>query len=132
MMKGPTTRRVVGAAVKIAASVLSAGAFYALWLSAILLTAELDHSFVESIAWISAPLVTATGFTFGVMAYERLTGTGTARFLPVFAWPLAGCVAGALAVYWYGPMLIVFGMFAVGTASIALREIMLYKQGRNP
>jgi hypothetical protein len=38
---------------------------------------------------------------------------------------MIGCAIGAAVVYWFGPMLIVFGMFAAGTASVALREVML-------
>ena len=40
-------------------------------------------------------------------------------------WPLVGCAVGALAVYWYGPMLIVFGMFVSGTCGVVLRELVL-------
>jgi hypothetical protein len=32
---------------------------------------------------------------------------------------------GAAAVFWFGPMLIVFGMFAAGMASLVLREVIL-------
>jgi len=45
------------------------------------------------------------------------------KFLNIFKWSLAGCAIGAGSVVWFGPMLIVFGMFLVGTASVALREV---------
>jgi hypothetical protein len=40
-------------------------------------------------------------------------------------WPLIGCSLGAAAVFWFGPMLIVFGMFVAGTASVVVREVLL-------
>jgi len=53
---------------------------------------------------------------------QCLTGTRPKGFLRTFIWPLVGCVLGAVAVVWFGPMLIVFGMLVVGTGSVALRE----------
>ena len=129
-MKWTAARHVVGAALKMAASVLCAGMFYAVWLAVFLLAAEFNNPGVQGFSWMAAPVVTAAGFALGVVIVERLVGVGEARFLAIFIWPLTGCVIGALAVYWYGPMLIVFGMFAVGTASVALREIMLHVQRR--
>jgi hypothetical protein len=70
-------------------------------------------------------VVTAIGFAGGVALVGQATGHGGAGFGRVFLWSLVGCAIGAGAVYWIGPMLIVFGMFAAGTASIALREIVL-------
>jgi len=130
-MKGTATRHVVGVALKMAASVLCAGMFYGIWLAVFLLAAESNKPVIQAFSWVAAPVVTAAGFALGVVIVERLVGVGQARFLQVFVWPLAGCVIGALAVYWYGPMLIVFGMFAVGTASVVLREIMLHAKNRH-
>ncbi len=54
-----------------------------------------------------------------------LVREGGMTFFQIYIWPLIGCSIGAGAVYWFGPMLIVFGMFVVGTASVALREMVL-------
>ena len=70
-----------------------------------------------------APVATALGFASGLYLHERATGARKARFLSALGWPLAGCVVGAAAVYWQGPMLIVFGMFVLGTVSVVLREL---------
>jgi hypothetical protein len=75
-------------------------------------------------------VTTAAGFALGVTIVERLTRTSRTRFLRIFVWPLIGCALGAGAVYWFGPMLIVFGMFAVGAASIVLREVILIAKTR--
>jgi len=54
----------------------------------------------------------------------------TQDFFRIFVWPLFGCALGAIAVYWYGPMLIVFSMLAAEAASIVLREVVLISRNR--
>ena len=56
------------------------------------------------------------------MIFEMLPGTRKSKILDILKWPLIGCTIGAGVVYWFGPMLVVFGMFAAGTAGIVLRE----------
>lgn len=130
-MQATTKRYVVGAAIKIVASVLCAGIFYGIWLAVFLLATEASNDVIQAFCRVAAPVVTAAGFALGVVIVERLVGVSKAGFLQVLVWPLAGCVFGALAVYWYGPMLIVFGMFGLGTASVVLREILLHAQNRH-
>ncbi len=48
--------------------------------------------------------------------------TDKIHFLETYKWCLAGCVIGAGIVWVFGPMLIVFGMFAIGTLSVVLHE----------
>ncbi len=72
--------------------------------------------------WLSGPVVTAAGFAFGMTIGEYLTSVKRPRFWQTCLWPLLGCGVGAGALFWFGPMLIVFGMFLLGTASVVLRE----------
>jgi hypothetical protein len=110
---------------RAALSLLCAGAFYFLWMAAFIMSAGLDSSAVEAVLWLLAPVTTAAGFAAGIALFERLTGTSRAGFLSTFVWPLVGCAIGAGIVFWSGPMLIVFGTFAAGAASVVLREIVL-------
>ncbi|MFQ5868631.1 MAG: hypothetical protein ACE5JC_01890 [Candidatus Zixiibacteriota bacterium] len=82
----------------------------------------MDSSVLLAILWLSAPVVTAAGFAAGIVLHEYLTRANRTNFFRIFVWPLVGCAVGAGAVYWFGPMLTVFGMFAAGTTSIALRD----------
>lgn len=116
------------ALVRVALSLLCAGLFYAAWLAVFLLTAELDHPIVQAIRWLSAPVITAAGFATGIAIPGRFTKAKRVGFLRVLLWPLIGCAVGAGAVYWFGPMLIVFGMFAAGTASVVIREVFHHRQ----
>ena len=65
----------------------------------------------------------AAGFAAGITVAERLAKKDRTRFICIYVWPLVGCSIGAAVVYPFGPMLIVFGMFAAGTVSLAIREI---------
>lgn len=113
------------ALARVALSLLGAGVFYLAWLAAILLITGSPGGPWEVVLWLSAPVVTAAGFAVGILVSQPLTKTKKARFLRIFIWPLAGCAIGAGVVYWFGPMLIVFGMFAAGTASVVLREVII-------
>jgi len=125
-------RTLWGVSIKVAVSLLCAGISYSVWLAAFLLAAGLGSPVVEAIGRLSAPVATAAGFAIGTTIFEHLTRASRTRFLRIFVWPLVGCALGAGAVYWFGPMLIVFGMFAVGTASVALREmVLIIKRGEN-
>lgn len=115
----------LGTFARMAVSVLSAGAFFVAWLAAFLTAAKTDIYVVKAVGWLSAPIVTAAGFAAGMAALGLLTGSSNYKFLATFQWTLIGCTVGAVAVCWFGPMLIVFGMFIAGTASVFLREVFL-------
>jgi len=112
--------------IRVILSVIFAGIFYTCWLVVAIPVTKLgiDSLILKAILWLSAPVVTALGFTTGVFIFELFPGTGGRdKFLNIFKWSLISCAIGAGCVVWFGPMLIVFGMFLVGTASVALREI---------
>ncbi|NQT15123.1 MAG: hypothetical protein HQ582_20365, partial [Planctomycetes bacterium] len=67
------------------------------------------------------------GLATGLWLNDRLFSRGSERVLRLWLWPLIGCSVGAAVVFWFGPMLIVFGMFVVGTVSVALREVLLLR-----
>jgi len=111
---------------RIGSSLLGAGTFYSLWLASVLLTVHVKNDILGFLLSLLAPIVTATGFTIGVMVFNRLVDTRHTSFVSIFLWPLVGCAAGAGIVYWFGPMLIVFGMFIAGTASIVMMEVFVF------
>ena len=108
---------------RIASSLLGGGILYSVWMAAFLFTVDVRSQLLRLALWLLAPILTAIGFTVGVVSFDRLTGTRKIGFWSILAWPLVGCSLGAAAVYWFGPMLIVFGMFLAGTVSVAIMEI---------
>ena len=113
-----------GVVLRLGSSLLSAGVFYLAWMAAFLVVTRSDSVAVETALWLLAPVMTAAGFAVGIAVAERLAKKSRTRFLRIYVWPLIGCVIGAAVVYSFGPMLIVFGMFAAGTVSVAAREVM--------
>lgn len=94
-------------------------------MAAFILATKLDRPGVEAVLWLLAPVITAAGFAVGIAIIEHFTITANNGFFRIFIWPLIGCALGAIMVYWFGPMLIVFGMFAAGTVSVAIREFII-------
>ena len=120
---GPSRPRE--AVLKVILSLFCAGVFYFSWMGAFVLASKGDGSIVEATLWVLAPIVTAMGFTTGIVLHARFAKTRNVNFSSVSAWPLVGCAVGAGAVYRFGPMLIVFGMFLAGTASVVARDVVL-------
>ncbi len=114
--------------VRIIFSVVFAGIFYAGWMAAAIPAFKRGGMVTRGICWLLAPVVTATGFAIGVVIFELLPGARKSRFSNIFKWAFIGCTVGAGVAWWFGPMLIVFGMFLAGTAGVALREVLLCKK----
>ncbi len=122
-----------GLVIKVIVSLAFAGLFYAFWMAvAIYIFKSGAHSSVlDAILWLSAPAITAAGFAAGIAIFDRLCGARKPGFLNAFKWSFIGCAVGAAAVFPFGPMLIVFGIFGVGTAAISLREALAQSRSRH-
>ncbi len=107
---------------RILASTLFGGFFYSVWLG-IFLVVSPDGGLLELLLWLVAPIITAIGFAMGIIVFNYFGKMPGTPFLRLLSWPLLGCIIGAAVVYWFGPMLIVFSMLALGTLSIATREV---------
>jgi hypothetical protein len=118
-------RSLTGALTRVVVSLLFAGLFYTGWLAVFLGAFKNSTGPAKAVWWMIAPVVTAAGFAVGLMVSERLTQPRREGFIRMFIWPLVGCILGAVVVVWFGPMLIVFGMFLVGTGSVTLREFVI-------
>jgi len=118
--------------IKVIVSLAFAGVFYTCWMViAISVFKSGAHSSVlDAVLWLSAPAITAAGFAAGIAIFDRLSGARKPGFLNAFKWSFIGCAVGAAAVFPFGPMLIVFGIFGVGTAAVSLREAFTQNQSR--
>jgi hypothetical protein len=125
-----SVKALFGSIIRVVLSVIVSGIFYVGWLAAALpiLESEFVGPVLKVIFWIAAPVVTAFGFAVGVFLFERLPGTRKSQILDIYKWSFVGCAVGAVSVVFFGPMLIVFGMFALGTAAIAIREILIIRK----
>jgi hypothetical protein len=116
-----------GLFVRIIISVIFAGIFYTGWMAIAIPVLKSGPSFAKVLCWLSAPVVTASGFAAGIAIFELLPGTRKSKRRDIILWPLASCSIGAAVVFFFGPMLIVFAMFALGTAGILTKEIISIK-----
>ena len=119
---------IFGLFVRIIISAIFAGIFYTGWLALAIPILKSGSLFAKALCWLSAPVVTAAGFATGIVIFELLPGTRKSKFHDITLWPLAGCVIGAAVVFFFGPMLIVFSMFGLGTTSILTKEIVSIKK----
>lgn len=115
---------------RVVSALFSGGIFYGLWL-AVVLGIGPQGRFIEITLWVVAPLVTGLGFAVGIAVYNRLRKEDQGGFLQIFIWTVTGCTVGALALYWSGPMLIVFSMLFAGMLSVWFREVVLSRLSRN-
>lgn len=119
-----TIRRLLGVVARMVLSLLSAGVFYAGWMAVAIPTIQSGFGglIAQVILWIVAPVVTGLGFAVGAKAFDLWPMAEKTRFWRTYKWCLAGCAIGGGVVCIFGPMLIVFGMFAAGTLSVVLCE----------
>jgi hypothetical protein len=118
-----TSRSLWRFGVRLGASLLSASVFYTVWMGVFISLASREGSVLNLVLWLAAPVVTSAGFAVGLILLRRRDDRhpGVA-FAKACVAPLVGCAVGAGAVFPFGPMLIVFGMFVVGTTAVAIDE----------
>lgn len=110
--------------LRVVMSVLGAGTLYSGWLALVLSLNPNPASPISLWLLFTAPVATALGFGLGALIGDRIIRRRPRiRILQAFLWPLAGCIVGAIVVYPFGPMLIVFGMFGLGSAAVVVNNV---------
>ncbi len=121
-------KKLIISFLRIFNSVLFAGFFYIFWMAIAITAFKSGYGkIIMGLLWIIAPFATAAGFTIGIGLFDFAVKRSRQNFFNIYKWPLVGCIIGAALVFPFGPMLIVFGMFGLGTLSVILREV---KSGR--
>ena len=120
--------------LRVVSSLIFGVVFFVIWLATFLLISSI-HPIIEGVLWLISPVITGIGFAVGATILNRLVNVDDGPFLRILSWPLVGCIVGALIVYWFGPMLIVFSMLVLGTFSVLMRELLriifMVKNGSN-
>jgi hypothetical protein len=119
-------KRLLAIVTRIAMSIFLAGVFYTGWMAIAIPTIKTGFGglLIKVILWILAPIVTGFGFALGSKVFELFVlKTNKSLFWKTYKWCLAGCTIGGGIFYIFGPMLIVFGMFATGTLIVILQEL---------
>lgn len=121
------TKLLLKSLAVVAVSILVAGVFHIGWLAAFIPAAKSGVMALQTLGWLSAPVVTAAGYAAGLWMGTRLLTTRTTAFLRILVWLLVGCSLGATALCWIGPMWAGSGTVIGGAASVVLREVMLLR-----
>jgi len=120
--------------LRVVSSLFFGVVFFVIWLATFLLISSI-HPIIEGVLRLISPVITGIGFAVGATILNRLVNVDDGPFLRILIWPLVGCIVGALIVYWFGPMLIVFSMLVLGTFSVLMRELLriifMVKNGSN-
>lgn len=121
-------KNLLNVILKVACSVICAAVFHLIWMSIFIYTVKLNSVVTRYVLWVLAPVITSAGFATGVVLFDRLIKRNKIRYFAIYKWTFVGCAVGAASLIWIGPMLIVFGMFALGTASVIIREVVILKR----
>lgn len=117
--------------LRVAVSPPWAAVFYTAWMGAFITWSPSAGPITRALLWLAAPVVTAAGFALGLTLFRWRVRPRGVQFLRSYAFPLLGCAVGAAVVYPFGPMLVVFGMFVVGTLAVTIREAWLVGRSHN-
>ncbi len=120
-------KNIFGLFVRLVVSVAFAGIFYVGWMAVAIPILKSGPLVAKALCWLLAPVVTAGGFALGITIFELVPGTRKSKVRDIVLWPLSGCAIGAVVVFFFGPMLIIFGMFALGATSILVKELVNMK-----
>ncbi|HNU53171.1 MAG TPA: hypothetical protein PKJ98_19950 [Verrucomicrobiota bacterium] len=73
-------------------------------------------------ATLTAAVVTAAGFSMGMLFGERITGCRRSSFWGVYLWCLVGCAGGASLLFPFGGMMAGFGLLGLGATAVIVLE----------
>ena len=115
--------KVTTALVRLGGSVIGGALAFAAWLVVLLSRMPRPPVPPSYTATLTAAVVTAAGFTIGMLLGERTTRCRQSRFLGMFPWCLAGCVGGASLLFPFGGMLAGFGLVGLGAIAALAWEL---------
>ena len=115
---------ILSACIRLLGSLLGGIIAFAVWLVAVLIRMPRPPVPPSFAVTLTAPVVAAAGFGFGMLVVERLTQRRQGGFRGAFVWSLVGGTIGTLAMFPFGGMMAGFGLFGFGTAAMLIREIL--------
>ena len=75
-----SAKSLLRAPATVISSILFAAVFYIGWMAVFIPAFKTESSLIRGIGWLSAPVVTAAGFTTGIWIAERLIATRRTSF----------------------------------------------------
>ncbi len=114
---------------RIVTSFLSAGILNLIWTAAFLTFAgKPPQGTISWLLWCIAPPLTAFGFSYGIIIFDRLFFKKRDSILSVLPIFFVSCVIGAVVIIPIGQMFIGISMFICGGIALVLREVWLSRR----
>lgn len=108
-------------AVRVTSAVVVGAVFHAAWVASFIFIASQGASgIVRAMLWLTAPVVTAAGFGFGLTLAQRRDPESRIGFTRAFVTALSGCTIGALVMSPIGPMFVGLGVLSGGALAVVM------------
>jgi hypothetical protein len=112
-------------------SFLGAFLFNVPWLILFISFGKHPGGIIRVLLWCIAPLIIASGYSYGIIVYDRVVFSNRDSFLLILPWALLGCVLGDIVALSSGSMVIGLSIFTLGVIAVLLREFnIVHKQRR--
>ena len=115
---------MMSACIRLLGSLLGGIIAFAVWLAAVLARMPRPPVPPSFAVTLTAPVITAAGFGFGMLFVERLTQRRQSGFRGAFLWSVVGGTIGTVSMFPFGGMMAGFGLFGLGTAAMLIREVL--------
>ena len=122
---------VIVLATRLISSLIGAFLFNIIWLIFFISFGKLPRGIIGSVLWCAAPLIIASGYSFGIIVYNLFVFRNRNSLLSILPWPLIGCAIGEIAALSSGPMVIGLSMCILGGVAMLLREINILRQNKH-
>ena len=131
LRSGYSNNSLVVSITRFSASFLGAFLFNVPWLILFISFGKLPGGIIRVVLWCIAPLIIASGYSYGIIVYDRVVFSNRDSFLLILPWALLGCVFGEIVALSSGPMVIGLSIFTLGGIAVLLREFnIVHKQRR--
>lgn len=110
--------------IRMLAALVGGLVAFAVWLIAVLTRMPRPPVPPSLAVTLTAPPVVAAGFAVGMLAGERLTNGRQGGFRSAYLCAWAGGTVGVLAMFPFGGMMAGFGLLALATAALFVREVL--------
>ena len=111
-------------------SFLGAFLFNVPWLILFISFGKFPRGIIRVVLWCIAPLIIASGYSYGIIVYDRVVLSNRDSFLIILPWTLIGCVLGEIATLSSGPMVNGLSIFTFGGIAVLLRELNIVHKKR--
>jgi hypothetical protein len=114
--------KVTAAFVRLGGAGIGGTLAFAAWLVVVLSRMPRPPVPPSYAATLTAAVVTAAGYSLGMLLGERITGFRRSSFWGVYPWCLAGCAGGASLMFPFGGMMAGFGLLGLGAGAVLAWE----------